>query len=407
MVSVPSFDPNSFIPAIAASDWNSLTGDATNPLLNRATSAYAPGSTYKVLPALAGLRKGLAEKSFTCSGGVKYGKHMLKCSGTHGTIGLTSALRVSCNSFFCLYGNAAGIDEIDAVGNMLGLGQKSGAPISGEYAGILPGPDWLSKQKLREQWSTGQTANTSIGQGFVLATPLQMAMVASTVANWGTSYYPRLVDKVVARDGTVVKQEPVRVRANLLENGFTVEAIDLVRQGLWDVVNRGGGTAPGARIKNYQVAGKTGTAQFWRRGIPDNHVWFITFAPYDKPRYAVCVMVNGGASGGGVAAPIASKILSDVFKMEEGEKVEVASLEPAKGSFGYVSSVDFGRSIPAALADAPPGEGSTGEGGSTRGRTTAAAPTVKPAADAEGTVKKKNIFQKIFGGFGKKKKEGQ
>ena len=407
MVSVPSFDPNSFIPAIAAADWNSLIGDATNPLLNRATSGYAPGSTYKVLPALAGLRKGLAERSFTCSGGVKYGKHMLKCTGTHGTIGLTSALRVSCNSFFCLYGNAAGIDELNAVGNMLGLGQKSGAPISGEYAGILPGPEWLSKQNLREQWSTGQTANTSIGQGFVLASPLQMAMVAATMANWGTSYYPRLVDKVVARDGTVVRQEPVRVRANLLENGFTVEALDTVRQGLWDVVNRGGGTAPGARIKNYQVAGKTGTAQFWRRGIQDNHVWFISFAPYDKPRYAVCVMVNGGASGGGVAAPISSKILADIFKMEEGEKVEIASLTPAKGSFGYVSSVDFGRSIPAALASAPPGEGgATGEGtGSSRGRTTAAAPTVKPAADAEGTVKKKNIFQKIFGGFGKKKKK--
>ena len=408
MVSVPSFDPNSFIPAIAAADWNNLTGDATNPLLNRATSAYAPGSTYKVLPALAGLRKGLAEKSFTCSGGVKYGKHMLKCSGTHGTIGLTSALRVSCNSFFCLYGNAAGIDEIDAVGNMLGLGQKSGAPISGEQAGILPGPDWLAARTARERWSTGQTANTSIGQGFVLATPLQMAMVASTMANWGTSYYPRLVDKIVARDGTVIRQEPVRVRANLLENGLTVDGIDMVRQGLWDVVNRGGGTGSAARIKNYQVAGKTGTAQFWRRGIPDNHVWFITFAPYDKPRYAVCVMVNGGASGGGVAAPIASKILSDIFKMEEGEKVEVAKLDPAKGSFGFVSSVDFGRSIPAALADAPPGERTgTGEGTSARS-TSAAAPTVKPAADAEGTVKKKNIFQKIFGGFGKKKKkEGQ
>jgi penicillin-binding protein 2 len=195
-------------------------------------------------------------------------------------------LRVSCNSFFCLYGNAAGIDEIDAVGNMLGLGQKSGAPISGEQAGILPGPDWLAARTTRERWSTGQTANTSIGQGFVLASPLQMAMVASTMANWGTSYYPRLVDKVVARDGTVVRQEPVRVRANLLENGFTVDGIDIVRQGLWDVVNRGGGTGSAARIKNYQVAGKTGTAQFWRRGIPDNHVWFITFAPYDKPRYA-------------------------------------------------------------------------------------------------------------------------
>jgi penicillin-binding protein 2 len=405
MVSVPSFDPNSFIPAIAADDWNELTGDATNPLLNRATSAYAPGSTYKVLPALAGLRKGLGDRSFTCSGGVKYGKHMLKCSGTHGTIGLTSALRVSCNAFFCLYGNQAGIDEINAVGEMLGLGQKSGAPISGEYAGILPGPDWLVKQNLREQWSTGQTANTSIGQGFVLASPLQMAMVAATMANWGTSYYPRLVDKVAARDGSVIRQEPVRVRSSLLEHGFTIEGLDTVRKGLWDVVNRGGGTAPGARIKNYTVAGKTGTAQFWRRGIPDNHVWFISFAPYDKPRYAVCVMVNGGASGGGVAAPIASKILADIFKMEEGEKIEVASLEPAKGGFGYVSSVNFGRAIPAALADAPPGEG-VSTGGTDSSRSTAAAPTVKPAADAEGTVKKKNIFQKIFGGFGKKKKQG-
>jgi penicillin-binding protein 2 len=359
-----------------------------------------------VLPALAGLRKGLGERSFTCSGGVKYGKHMLKCSGTHGSIGLTSALRVSCNSFFCLYGNNAGIEEINAVGQMLGLGQKSGAPIAGEYAGILPGPDWLTKQNLREQWSTGQTANTSIGQGFVLATPLQMAMVAATLGNWGTSYYPRLVDKVVAHDGTVVREEPVRIRAKLLENGFTVEGLDTVRRGLWDVVNRGGGTAPGARIKNYDVAGKTGTAQFWRRGIPDNHVWFISFAPYDKPRYAVCVMVNGGASGGGVAAPIASKILADIFTMEEGEKFEIASLEPAKGSFGYVSSVNFGRAIPAALADAPPGEGGTGDEGSSGSRTTAAAPTVKPAADAEGTVSKKNIFQRLFGGIGKKKKEG-
>jgi penicillin-binding protein 2 len=405
MASVPSFDPNSFIPAIAAADWNALTSDATHPLLNRATSAYAPGSTYKVVPSLAGLLKGIGEKSFTCSGGVQYGKHMLKCTGTHGTVGLSSALRVSCNAFFCLYGNAAGIDQIDFVGNLLGLGQKSGAPISGEYAGIRPGPDWLAKQNLREQWSSGQTANTSIGQGFVLATPLQMAMVASTVANWGTSFYPRLVDKVVNRDGTVVRQEPVRVRANLLDNGFTVENLDVVRRGMWDVVNRGGGTGSAARIKNYEVAGKTGTAQFWRRGIPDNHVWFITFAPYQKPRYAVCVMVNGGASGGGVAAPIASKILSDVFKMEEGEKVEVASLKPAKGSFGYVSSVDFGRAIPAALASAPAGEKvASGEGSRSRHSSNAAAPTVKPAADAEGTVKK-NIFQKIFGGFGKKKKK--
>ena len=403
MASVPSFDPNDFIPAIKADVWNGLTSDRTNPLMNRATAAYAPGSTYKVVPALAGLRKDMAARSYTCSGGVKYGRHLLKCTGTHGTIGLGSALRVSCNAYFCLYGNHAGIDEIIAVGNMLGLGQRSGAPLSGEYAGILPGPEWLAQQNRREQWSTGQTANTSIGQGFVLASPLQMAMIAATLANGGTSYYPRLVDKIVARDGTVVRDEPVKVRANLLENGISAEDFEKVRRGLWDCVNRGGGTAPGARIKGYEVAGKTGTAQFWRRGIPDNHVWFITFAPYDKPRYAVAVMVNGGASGGGVAAPIASKILADIFKMEEGDEVEVASLTPAKGSFSYVSNVNFGRAVPAALAAAPPGERASGEGGGSSGRTVAANVRRAEAAEPAAPQKKPNLFQRLFG---RKKKEG-
>jgi penicillin-binding protein 2 len=409
MASVPSFDPNSFIPAIAATDWNRLLDDPTDPLLNRATSAYAPGSTFKVLPALAGVRKGLAKKYFTCSGGVQYGKHMLKCGGTHGTIDLPSALRMSCNAFFCLYGNAVGIRDIDEVGRLLGLGQKSGATLSAESAGILPDPEWLATTKAAEKWSTGQTANTSIGQGFVLATPLQMAMVAATLGNGGTSYHPRLIKKVVTRDGTVIREEPVKIRANLLENGFTAEGIETVRRGMWDVVNRGGGTAPAARIKNYEVAGKTGTAQFWRRGTKDNHTWFITFAPYWNPRYAVCVLVNGGASGGGVAAPIASKILSEAFKLEEGEKIEVAALTPAKGSFDYVSSVDFGRSVPAALAAAPKGDESGGGADDERPRRTAKAeaPTVKPAADAEGSVTKKpNLFQRLFGKKKKNQTEG-
>jgi len=406
MASVPSFDPNSFIPSISASDWKELTADATDPLLNRATSAYAPGSTYKVATALSGLRTGVFDKSFNCSGGVQYGNHFMKCTGTHGTLGLVSALRVSCNAFFFQYGNKSGIAEIDAVGEMLGLGQKSGLPLTGEYSGVLPGPEWMAKRTARERWSSGQTANTSIGQGFVLATPLQMAMVAATVGNWGTSYYPRIIDKVVAADGSVIRQEPVKVRANLLENGFTSDEIGMVRSGMWDVVNRDGGTGGKARIKNYPVAGKTGTAQFWRRGTPDNHTWFISFAPYEKPRYAVCVMVNGGASGGGVAAPIASKILAETFKIEEGEEYKVAELAPAKGDFRFVSSVDFGRAVPGAMADAPPGERARAEGEGTASAR-AATPTVRPAADAEGTVQKKkpNLFQRLFGGGKKKEKK--
>jgi penicillin-binding protein 2 len=325
--------------------------------------------------------------------------------GAHGTLDLQSALRVSCNAFFYQYGNAAGIDQITGVGQLLGLGEKSGLPLSGEAPGILPGPEWLQANRPRETWSSGQTANVSIGQGYVLTTPLQMAMVAATVANGGISYYPRIVDRVLDRTGDIIRREPVKIRADLREQGLAPEQIETVRRGMWDAVNRGGGTAPAARLKGHEVAGKTGTAQFWRGRVKDNHTWFIAFAPYDNPRYAVAVIVQGAQSGGAVSAPIATKILADAFKLEEGDPLEIASLAPAKGSFQHVSSVDFGRAVPAALAAAPPGEAATASSeGPPRG---AAAPTVRPPADSEGRVaqKKPNIFQRIFGGLGQKKEK--
>ena len=133
--------------------------------------------------------------------------------GTHGRLSLPNAIKVSCNAFFYQYGNAAGIDQIVATGNMLGLGQKSGVPLSGEDPGVLPGPEWLASINPQARWSSGLTANTAIGQGDVLATPLQMAMVTATMANGGTCYYPRMVDKVVAQDGTMLLQEPAKVRS--------------------------------------------------------------------------------------------------------------------------------------------------------------------------------------------------
>lgn len=408
MASVPSYDPNTFIPAISSTDWNALLKDPTDPLVNRALGAYAPGSTYKIPTALAGIHAGIEERRFNCGGGVQYGDKFMACwiaqkGGSHGMLDLENAIRVSCNGFFYQFGNAAGIDDIVAVGHLLGLGQKTGIPLTGEASGILPGPEWMATARPRERWTSGQTANVSIGQGYVLATPLQMAMVVAAVANRGTAYYPRLVDKIIAPDGTVIRQEPVKVRSNLNENGLPPEKIDIVRRGMWDVVNRDGGTARAARIKNHEVAGKTGTAEFWRGGIKDNHTWFVAFAPFDAPRYAVAIIVQGAHSGGGVAAPIAAKILADIFKMEEGEKVELAALEPAKGSFQFVNTVDFGRPIPAALADAPPADTSASEG-----PPPAAQPNVRPEADAEGTVeqKKPGLFQRIFGG-GKKKEKSE
>ncbi|MFM8364706.1 MAG: penicillin-binding transpeptidase domain-containing protein, partial [Verrucomicrobiota bacterium] len=198
MASVPSYDPNIFIPSITASKWSEINKDATNPLVNRAISAYAPGSTYKIPIALAGLRAGIGEKSFGCAGGVQYGDKYMRCwiaekNRTHGSLSLEDAVKVSCNAFFYQFGNAAGIEQIVAMGNLLGLGQKSGLPLSGESPGVLPGPEWLSGVNPRARWSNGLTANTAIGQGDVLASPLQMAMVTAAVANGGTVYYPRLV----------------------------------------------------------------------------------------------------------------------------------------------------------------------------------------------------------------------
>ncbi len=206
MASVPSFDPNKFIPSISAADWASIKDADADPLTNRAISAYAPGSTYKIVVALAGLTRGLAKAAFYCSGGVTYGNTYMRCwiaekGGHHGPQTLVEAIKNSCDAYFYQYGNAAGIDAIDKVGATLGLGQVSGIELSGEDPGILPSPKWLEINK-NEKWTQGQTANTSIGQGYVLASPLQMAMVAATVANGGIAYQPSLIYQVQQPDGT-------------------------------------------------------------------------------------------------------------------------------------------------------------------------------------------------------------
>jgi len=396
MASVPSYDPNVFIPSISASKWSEINKDETNPLVNRAISAYAPGSTYKIPIALAGMRAGVGEKSFSCYGGVQYGNKYMKCwiaekKRTHGQLSLEEAIKVSCNAFFYQFGNAAGIEQIVAVGNMLGLGQKSGIPVSGESPGVLPGPEWLSSANPRSRWSNGLTANTAIGQGDVLASPLQMAMVTAAVANGGTVYYPRLVDRITDQSGKTVSQDSPRVRANLVtDGGLSEEQISQVRKGMWNVVNEGGGTAGRALNSKMPTAGKTGTAQFWRSGKKDNHTWFISFAPYENPEYVVVVFVQGAKSGGGVSDPIAAKILEGIRKYKSGEDgVQLAALEPAKGNFLFTESVNFDRDIAAStkLFD----DGETAESPSAAGQENRpnASPNVRADADAAGRVKNK------------------
>ena len=417
MASVPSFDPNQFVPSISKADWEKLAKDQTDPLMNRAINAYAPGSTFKLCTALAGLRAGVGGKEFDCSGGVQYGDKFMKCwvltakpqKPPHGHQDLSEAIKNSCNAYFFQYGNAAGIDQIDAVGGMLGLGKKTDLPLNNVASGILPGPSWLAQNYPREHWSPGHTANVSIGQGYVLATPLQMAMVAMAVANSGTVDQPRLIDKVVAQDGTILKQDPVKVQADITkEGGFTAEQIEKVRKGMWKVVNADGGTASKARLKNYVVAGKTGTAQFWRGREKDNHTWFLCFAPYDNPRYVVCVFVQGAKSGGSVSAPIAAKILEQIFAMEGGQEVKLEALAPAQGNFQHLAGIDFSKEFPSqygtdteAVPDTPadsdmPG-GESGQG------TSGAKPDIREEADSRANNRTKQQpggLQKFFNFLG-------
>ncbi|MDP9291980.1 MAG: penicillin-binding protein 2 [Verrucomicrobiota bacterium] len=426
MASVPSYDPNKFIPSISAKDWKELRDDETDPLTNRAISAYAPGSTYKTVTALAGLHKGLTGgTTFTCTGGVTYGNKYMKCWVTdrhmppHGTLTLTDAIKYSCNAFFYQWGNAAGIPQIDMIGDALCLGQKTGIELSGESPGILPGPEWLQTISPNDRWSSGHTANVSIGQGYVLATPLQMAMVAATLANRGISYQPRLIDRVLDQQGEPVLDgngnpavpPTARVRTNLHDMGISEQQVELVRRGMWKVVNDEGGTAKIARLPGVEVAGKTGTAQFWRGNKKDNHTWFISFAPYDKPKYAVCVFVQGAKAGGLVSAPIAARILQQSLAMENGEVPQLAALAPAKGSFQFIEQVKFDN------AGGPAVTGSDLETAehtemadkklAAQGKQVSAEPDIKPDADAQGRVipraqavrpaqDRRSIFQKFF-----------
>jgi penicillin-binding protein 2 len=431
MASVPSFNPNTFIPSIKAKDWEALRANTANPLVNRAISAFPPGSTFKLVTALAGLRKGLANARYNCGGGVGYGNHFFKChiaerGGTHGVVGLADALKVSCNSYFYQLGNAAGINAIEDTGKTLGLGEATGIETTSEQTGVLPSPDWMRIHYPRERWTSAYTANVSIGQGYVLVSPIQLAMVYATVANGGVSYYPRLVKNVVDAAGKPLlneKRQPVipqvpKVHGDLRFD-FSQEQIAQAKQGLWKVVNEDGGTGGKARIEGVQVAGKTGSAQAMTQGKSDTIAWFACFAPFESPKYAIAVMVQGGKGGGAVAAPIAHRIMERTLALEAGKfEQQVAWLEPAQkpNPFQFLDSVSFNDAGPNLKDEDQEGAPQT-PGADVQMAGAGAAPDVEPEADAAGQVaasrrrvqraqpvqpvaqpvKRPGFFQRLFG----------
>jgi penicillin-binding protein 2 len=351
LASFPNYDPNTFIPKIKASDWEKLDNDPTTPLYNRAVHAFPPGSTYKIMVALAGLQSGhvTVNTNFDCPSSINIGGHEFHNSDfeSGGTMSLVNAIKVSSDVFFYQYGIRAGIEAIDAMGARAGFGHKWGLlGDADEDAGILPGPEWMKQKDVSARllknheintWTTAQTANVAIGQGFVLCTPLQMATFLCAVANGGTVYQPRLYSKVVDYEGTVQNEPPAGVVFGTL--GVKPAQLKAVQQGMYEVVESPGGTGyTYARIPGGpNMGGKTGTAQAYFRvdgkRKEDLKTWFYCYGPFEAPRYVVCVLVEGGTWGGKDTAPIASTIMKRLFAMDAGNVENVAYLPPLVGNF--------------------------------------------------------------------------
>ncbi len=307
LISSPSFDPNMFVEGVPSEYWNKLISDSEKPLLNKAIQGlYPPGSTFKIITAIAGLEEGVVTPDrilATCSGGLSYGKWFFGCwrKEGHGPVNLRKALVESCDVYFYELGKLLGINKIKKHATILGLGSPTGFSPD-EKDGLVPDEEW-KKRTLKISWYLGDTFNTSIGQGFLRVTPLQMALMTATVVNGGKKYSPHIIR------GQDVSYTSL---------SFNPKNIEIIKDALSAVVNEPQGTAAQARSAIIKFGGKTGTAQVVSKRLKgkiphksniEHHAWFVGFAPVDNPEIAFSVIVEHGGGGGAVAAPVAKNIL--------------------------------------------------------------------------------------------------
>jgi penicillin-binding protein 2 len=317
MASYPAFDPNAPV--------GPLLQDPGSPMLNRAIGGrYPPGSTFKPVTLLAGLEAGTIHVTDTavCTGALQIGNRAFRCHhhAGHGTMDAMAAMAQSCDVWFYQEGMQTGVDAISRIATELGLGAPTGLDFGSEAFGLVPTPDW-KWTKQRERWWNGDTAQMAIGQSFLLATPLQMANLAATLANGGTRWRPFVVKRITESHGAVVEEKQPQVAARLSARPTNIE---IVRQSLRAVVTRGTGRL--AAVGGLSVAGKTGTAEFQTRDGRINRAWFIGFAPYEQPTVALAVVIEDGDSGSHTAAPVAQQILAGVFQKQAempGGRVDV------------------------------------------------------------------------------------
>jgi penicillin-binding protein 2 len=367
LVSKPSFDPNDFAGGVDADTWRRLTGDEWRPLQNRAISGqYPPGSAYKPFVAAAVLAARLAspQERVFCPGHFTLGRRTYKCwrKEGHGSVDLRDALKRSCDVYFYTMGLRLGIDRLAEYARGFGLGRRTGIPLAQEKAGLIPTSSW-KERRFGERWMGGETVSASIGQGYNLVTPLQMAVAYAALANGGTLPAPRVVLARRDPEGRIVEEPAPEPPGRV---AVAPEHLARIREALEAVVAEPGGTGGRARVPGVRVAGKTGTAQVVRlehtedldeHEIPirhRDHAWFVSFAPVDAPEIVVSVLAEHAGHGGSAAAPIAQKILTRYFEKRRaaaGEQLAAAGPD-GDGSAGPAAVAPAEAGSAAALARA-------------------------------------------------------
>lgn len=339
MASTPSFDPNAFNRGLTQREWNALSGDPRAPMTNKAiVGQYSPGSTFKMIVALAALEHGAIdpEQTVYCRGHTDLGRRRFHCweDRGHGNMDMVQAIAQSCDVYFYEVARRVGVDRIADMARRLGLGQATSTGLTGERRGLIPTEAW-KRATLGEPWHQGETFNIGIGQGYVLTTPMQLAVMAGRLST-GLAVEPVLTRQIMLDD--VVVQRPPQAFASLAVDPAHLE---VARRGMFEVLNGPRGTARASKLKSkdVQMSGKTGTTQVKRitmaerdAGLPDKddipwnertHALFVAYAPEENPRYALSVVVEHGGGGAAVAAPIARDIMTEVLRLDPSRKPRI------------------------------------------------------------------------------------
>jgi len=320
LASAPTFNVESIK---SWKSWQKILANKDRPLINRAIQGhYPPGSTFKPLVAITGLEnKSINENTIlNCPGYYQVGNRKIKCWSKHGhgKLKLRKSIEQSCNPFFCHLGILSGYDHIFHMADSVGFGHRMGIELQGEKAGLLPDNEW-KRRVMHDSWRAGDTCNISIGQGFLLVTPLQMAVFTAALANGGYIYRPRLVNNGIPNGDLVNRM------------AWSAKTMKIVRGGMYDVVQAERGTGKRVKVDGVTMGAKTGTAQY---GNGKKHAWMILFAPFDNPRYAIAMVVEDAVSGGITVAPRMKKLIRKILVMDGTLQPETESPtfeEPAQG----------------------------------------------------------------------------